>query len=142
MKSDTTTTQAPTESDASEVKKLEESTGAPITATASTKDKAPEQLQEVSLSWAGKLFFAGIASYLAGVGLQKMGGGPPPKLPFKIRGTPEQIRAVIEAVMASKDFQREIKRPGATVESVIQKLNLRNMTKERFKQITGRPWPV
>ncbi|MFA6049839.1 MAG: hypothetical protein WC761_01460 [Candidatus Paceibacterota bacterium] len=104
--------------------------------------EVPEQLNEISLSWAGKLFFAGVASYLAGIGLQKMGGGPPPKLPFKIRGTPEQIKAVTEAILASKSFQEEIKKPGATVESVIQKLNLRNMTKDRFKQLTGKAWPL
>jgi len=143
MKSDSN--QSPPDSEKEvQVKQLEESAspGAPITAKASSKGNVVENLQEVSLSWAGKLFFAGIASYLAGMGLEKMAGGPTPKLPFKIRGTPEQINAVIEAVMASKAFQQEIKKPGATVESVIQKLNLRNMTKEKFKQITGRPWPV
>lgn len=103
--------------------------------------ESKEQLNEFSLSWAGKLFFAGVASYLAGVGLQKM-GTPAPKLPFKIRGTPEQIKAITDAIVASKAFQEEIKKPGATVESVIQKLNLRNMNKDRFKQLTGRPWPL
>lgn len=105
----------------------------------------PEQLQEVSLSWAGKIFFAGVAAYLAGIGLQRASGAAkaePPKLPFRIRGTPEQIKAVIDALLASKAFQQELKKPGATVQSVIDKLNLRNMTKERFKQITGKNWPI
>jgi len=85
-----------------------------------------------------------VAAYLVGLGLERGGRLPakPPKLPFKIRGTPEQINAVIEALMASKSFQQELKKPGATVESVIEKLNLKNMTKERFKQLTGRPWPL
>lgn len=107
-----------------------------------TAEPAPV-LQEASLSWAGKIFFAGVAAYLTGIGLQRAGSKqPPPKLPFKIRGTPEQIKAVIEALVASKSFQQELKKPGATVESVIDKLNLRNMTKERFRQVTGKPWPI
>lgn len=109
---------------------------------ASAETSPSANLQEVSLSWAGKIFFAGIASYLTGIGLQRAGAAVAPKLPFKIRGTPQQIKAVVDALMASKAFQQELKRPGATVESVIEKLNLRNMTKERFKQITGKAWPI
>jgi len=104
-----------------------------------------EPLNEIQLSWAGKLFFAGVASYLASLGIDKLTGGgnlPPPRLPFKIRGTPQQINAVVGALVASKAFQQELKRPGATVESVIQKLNLKNMTKERFRAMTGKPWPL
>lgn len=114
-------------------------------ATIKEESEKPEKevLQEFSLSWAGKVFFAGVAAYLTGVGLDKLGSkSAPPKLPFKIRGTPAQIQAVVGALMASKSFQQELKKPGATVESVIDKLNLRNMTKERFRQLTGRPWPL
>lgn len=132
----------------------DEATPSPDTNTtlpASAKENSPKQetkqvanLQEVSLSWAGKIFFAGIAAYLTGIGLERAGGGGsvPPKLPFKIRGTPDQIKAIVDALMASKTFQEELKKPGATVESVINKLNLRNMTKERFRQITGKAWPL
>lgn len=103
---------------------------------------APEQLNEIQLSWAGKLFFAGLAAYLTGTALQKFGTHAPPKLPFKLRGTPQQINAVVSAIVASKAFQAEVSKPGATVESVIQKLNLKNLTKEKFKQLTGKPWPL
>ena len=107
------------------------------------ENSSVEELNEVSLSWAGKLFFAGIASYLAGVGLEKLGQGKsPPKLPFKIRGTPQQIQAVTSAIVSSKDFQKEIDKPGATVETVIQKLNLKNMNKQKFEQMTGKKWPL
>jgi hypothetical protein len=64
------------------------------------------------------------------------------KLPIKLRGKPEQIRAVTDAITASKEYQREIKKPGASVESVIQKLNLRNMSKERFRELTGKNFPI
>lgn len=94
------------------------------------------QLNEVALTWAGKLFFASLATYIASDVASSM------KLPIKLRGKPEQIRAVTDAITASKEYQREIKKPGASVESVIQKLNLRNMSKERFEQLTGKKWPV
>lgn len=94
------------------------------------------QLNEVALTWAGKLFFASLATYIASDVASSM------KLPIKLRGKPEQIQAVTDAITASKEYQREIKKPGASVESVIQKLNLRNMSKERFEQLTGKKWPV
>ena len=104
------------------------------------KAKGEEVLAEIKLSWAGKLFFAGVAAYIAGSAIK--GAGRNVKLPIKIRGTPQQIRAVMDAVTSSKDFQREINRPGATIDTVIQKLRLRNMTKERFYQLTGKPFPL
>jgi hypothetical protein len=64
------------------------------------------------------------------------------KLPIKLRGKPDQIKAVVDAITTSKDFQREIKKPGARVEDVVQKLNLRNMSKQEFKRLTGRDFPV
>jgi hypothetical protein len=117
----------------------------PQKATEASSAEQQLQLQEASLSWAGKIFFAGVAAYLAGIGLQRVAGAvkaEPPKFPFKLRGTPEQIRAVVDAILASKSFQQELKKPGATVQSVIDKMNLRNMTKERFRQITGKNWPI
>jgi len=96
-----------------------------------------EQLNEIKLSWAGKIFFAGAAAYIAGKGLQQK-----IKLPVKVRGTPKQMKAVIDAIMGSKEFQQEIGRPGATIDQVIEKLQLRNLTKARFRQLTGLPFPL
>jgi hypothetical protein len=95
-----------------------------------------EQLNEVQLTWAGKLFFASIAAYIASDVAQAM------KLPIKLRGKPEEIKSVVDAITASKDFQREIKKPGAKVEDVVKKLNLKNMNKQQFEKLTGRSWPL
>lgn len=95
-----------------------------------------EPLKEINLSWAGKLFFAGAAAFILGKGLEKM------NVPIKIKGNPEEIRAVVDAIMSSKRFQQELSRPGATIESVIEKLEIRNMTKDQFRRITGKPWPL
>jgi len=96
-----------------------------------------EKLDEIKLSWAGKLFFAGAAAYITGKGLQQK-----VKLPIKVRGTPQQMRAVVDAIVSSKEFQREVGKPGATIDSVVNKLRLRNLTKQRFQQLTGVPWPL
>jgi len=95
-----------------------------------------EQLNEVKMSWAGKLFFAAIAAFILGKTMEKI------NIPIKIRGNPEQMKALVDAIVSSKKFQDELARPGATVESVIEKLNIRNMTKERYKAITNKPWPL
>lgn len=87
-----------------------------------------------SLSTTGKIFFAAVAAYLAG----KVGSGAF----LKLRGKPDELRAVADAIVASKAFQDELRRPGATIDSVIDKMNLKNLTTKRFKEITGNDWPL
>lgn len=95
-----------------------------------------EALQEsyFGLSTTGKLFFASMAAYLAG----KVGSGAF----LKLKGKPEELRVIADALVASKAFQDELKRPGATIDSVIEKMNLKNMTADKFKQITGKKFPL
>lgn len=118
-----------------------------------TKKKSTKQLNEVRLSWSGKLFVAAIAAKLAAYGMRKLAGSMEEQtepqeeeaqanFPFKLQGTPEQLTAVMNVVQASKEFQEEMVRPGATVESTIQKLNARNIAKTEFKENTGYDWPL
>ncbi len=94
-----------------------------------------EKLNEnFGLSTTGKIFFAAAAAYLAG----KVGSGAF----LKLRGKPDELRAVVDALVASKVFQDELRRPGATIDSVIEKMNMKNMTAAKFKQITGKSWPI
>ena len=101
-----------------------------VEAPIKVKGENGENLQEIKLSWAGKLFFAGAAAFIMGRGAQSH-----VKLPIKVRGTPEQMQAVIDAIVSSKEFRKEIDRPGATIDSVVNKLRLRNLTKQRFQQL-------
>ena len=98
-----------------------------------------------NLSWAGKLFFAAVASYLgvfAYKGVDAEFDNQVPKLPIKLRGSKEQIKAIIDVITSSSEFQKEINKPDATVDSVIQKLNLKNLNKDNFYKITGKKWPL
>lgn len=88
-------------------------------------------MSNYKLSATGKLFFASLVAYLAGS-----------KSIVKLKATPEQIKAISNAVMASKDFQEEIKKDGATIESVISKMRLKNLAAAEFKATTGKDWPL
>lgn len=117
----------------------------------STKNST-QQLNEVRLSWSGKLLFATIAARLAAAGLRKISAGMSeqteedqkvePTIPFNITGTPEQMSAMADVIKASKEYQEELNREGATVESVMEKLNAQNKSKVAFKNITGQDWPL
>ncbi|NBP58631.1 hypothetical protein EBU71_19250 [bacterium] len=112
-----------------------------------------KQLNEVRLSWSGKLLFATIAARLAAAGLRKLSASMSeqteegeekvePTIPFNISGTPEQIAAMTAVINASIEYQKELKRDGATVESVMDKLNAQNQAKVDFKNKTGYDWPL
>lgn len=88
-------------------------------------------MSNYKLSATGKLFFASLVGYLAGS-----------KSIVKLKATPEQIKAISDVVMASRAFQDEIKRDGATIDSVIEKMRLKNMTAADFEKITGKKWPL
>lgn len=79
----------------------------------------------------GKIFFASVAAWLLG----KM-------VNVKVKGTPEEVDAVARAMLNSKRFQDELNRPGATVDSVLHKLNLKNASAREFERILGIPWPL
>lgn len=99
------------------------------------KQKSSTVLNEnttLGLTTSGKMFFAAAAAYLAG----KVGAGAF----LKLRGKPEELRAVADALVASKAFQDELKRPGATIDSVIEKMNAKNEAAARFEEVTGNKW--
>lgn len=83
------------------------------------------------ISTVGKIFLAGVAAAALG----KMSG-------IKIRGTQEEIDALKSALLASKAFQDELHRPDATVQSIMDKLQLKNITAKNFKEKLGVPWPL
>ncbi len=92
------------------------------------------QLNERSywkLSTTGKVFVAGIAAWLLGRATN-----------LKIRGSKNEIEKLASALVASRRFQAELSRQGATAQSVIDKLGLRNASVREFERITGIPLPT
>lgn len=92
---------------------------------------APVPLNELKLNLLGKIFFAAVGTWLV---------GKPCNL--KIRGTPEEVKAVANAMKASKQFQEELERKGATVESVMQRLGMKHAAAREFEKQLGVPWPL
>lgn len=91
----------------------------------------PVTLNELKLNLLGKIFFAAVGAWVVGRSTN-----------LKIRGTPEEVKAVSDAMMASRVFQEELERPGATVESVMQKLGAKHASAREFERILGVPWPL
>jgi hypothetical protein len=89
------------------------------------------------LSFFGKLFFAGVVSYLA-----KGGSVEAPKIPIKIRATKEQIKAIMDVISATKELQDVINKPDVPIETVIEKIKNKNQKKEEFFRSVGRSWPL
>jgi hypothetical protein len=88
-------------------------------------------MSDQKLSPIGKLFFASAIGWIFGK-----------KLNIKLRGNPQYVQAVTNAIIASKKFQDELKRPGATVSSVLDALNLKKEMAKQFEEITGKQWPL
>lgn len=89
-------------------------------------------LQELfKMTTFGKLFFTGLAAWI----LHKASK-------LKIKGSPQEIEAIANAIQSSRAFQDEIRKPGATVDSVMAKLKLKYARGEEFSRILGVPFPL
>ena len=90
-----------------------------------------ELVNEMHLNLLGKLLFASVGAWLVGQLTNT-----------KIRGTKTEIAALANAMVASKKFQDELRKPGASVQSVTNKLGVKNMTANDFKRVFGIQWPL
>jgi hypothetical protein len=80
----------------------------------------------------GKLFFGGLLAWIT----------KDAQFHFKIKGTPEQVQAMANAVFASKRFSDAISKEGTTIEEIIEKLNEKNKTAKEFSTATNHEWPL
>lgn len=83
------------------------------------------------LNLTGKIFLASLAAWAVGKFVNT-----------KLRGYPEEIQTVVNALMSSKVFQDELRKPGASVESVMEKLRVKQMSAADFKRVLGVEWPL
>lgn len=88
-------------------------------------------LNELRLNFLGGLFIATLGAWLVGRATN-----------VKLRGTEAEIRAVAQAMLASRRFQDELRRPGATIDSVMEKLGLKHASAREFERILGIRWPL
>lgn len=86
---------------------------------------------KLKMSVTGKLFLAGLSAWIVGRASR-----------LRIRGTKREIKAIAGALRSSKRFQDELKRPGATVGSVMEKLKVKNLRGKEFERVLGVPWPL
>lgn len=95
-------------------------------------DPGKEKLnEEYYLNLTGKLLVVSLGAWLVGKLVN-----------MKIRGTRNEITAVSNALLASKRFQEELNRPGASVESVMEKLRVKQMSASEFERVLGVRWPL
>jgi hypothetical protein len=91
-----------------------------------------DTLQEGAyLSLTGKMLLASLGAWLVGK-----------VVTTKVRGSQDEITAVSNALMSSRKFQEELNRPGATVESVMAKLRVKQMSASEFERVLGVRWPL
>jgi len=96
------------------------------------EEKSTGQVNEiVELNLLGKLMFAAMGAWLVGKVTN-----------IKFRGSKEEITAVTNAMLSSKRFQEELRSPGASVDSVMQKLGLKNASAREFERILNVKWPL
>lgn len=93
------------------------------------KDEQP--INEIRLNTAGKIFFATLGAWLVGKAVNT-----------KLRGSQRQVEALASALTSSRKFNDELNRPGATVDSVMQKLGVKHMSATEFERVFGIPWPL
>lgn len=98
----------------------------------SNSSQGDKRLNEfLELNLLGKIFLATLGAWFVGKVVNT-----------KVRGTPEQIDALAKAMVASRRFQDELKKPGATVDSVAKKLNVKNMSASEFERVFNVKWPL
>lgn len=90
-----------------------------------------QPLKELRMNLLGKVFTVAIGAWLVG------------KLTnIKLRGSKSEIQAIANAMVASKAFQDELRKPGATIDSVAAKLNIKRMTADEVKRRFNIDWPL
>ena len=79
----------------------------------------------------GKMLIASLAAYVAGKGTGMI-----------LKGSKSQIEAIAKALQSSRVFQQELNKSGASVQSVIEKMNVKNMSASEFERVFGVKWPL
>lgn len=83
------------------------------------------------LTQTGKLFFASLLGWINGK-----------KLNIKLKGNPDKVQALADAVIASKKFQEALKDPNATVQQVLDCMAEKKEKAKEFTMKCGIEFPL
>lgn len=89
-----------------------------------------QQIDEIHVNLAGRVFFSAVASWLLG-----RGGLP------KFHGNSEQMIVLTHALKAVKDFHDTLKQPDADISTVMKLMSKKNSAIKQFEQAFGIKWP-
>lgn len=90
-----------------------------------------DKLNEAQLNFAGKMMLAAMGAWMVNKAVNT-----------KLRGTKDEVTVIANALMSSKKFQEELQKPGATVQSVMDKLRIKQMSAAEFERVLGIRWPL
>ena len=91
----------------------------------------PPRLNELHVNGVGKVLFAGVAAWLAGHAIS-----------LRIRASKLEALALARAMVASKRFQQELAKPGATIEQVMRALGDKTRSAREFEDTFEQRWPL
>lgn len=60
----------------------------------------------------------------------------------KLRGSEQEVKAIVNVLVSSRRFQNELHSPGATIQSIVEKLNVKNIAAVEFERVLGIQWPL
>lgn len=92
-------------------------------------NRAP--LNELHVNGVGKVLFAAVAAWLAGHAVS-----------LRIRASKLEAIALARAMVASKRFQQELAKPGATIEQVMRVLGDKTRSAREFEEVFDQRWPL
>lgn len=85
----------------------------------------------MELNLVGKLFLTSLGAWAVGKASHT-----------KLRGSKQEIETVYQTMVATRKFQEELNRPGATIQSVMDKLHVKQMTEADFERVFNIKWPL
>lgn len=87
--------------------------------------------EDLYFNTTGKIFLASLGAWMVGKYVNT-----------KLKGNRNEVSAVADALLSSRRFQDELNRPGASVESVVEKLRVKEMSASTFERVFGVKWPM
>ena len=64
------------------------------------------------------------------------------KVNVQFQGTRRELEVVSEAIDATRKFQNELNRPGASLDSILHRLGKKHVAASEFEKVLGISWPL